>query len=586
MRSELSLKEQIVQAFEEGRLFEFLSNYDFDDDKLKTTLINLHNQGNLDLIQSYLHITAKGYEFFQLRHLFNEVLPSLEAETEKVALCIEKLVPNPRADLTDGFTLRSLHDFCVKDSKRPEILFAYAMKHKEFKNNLLYISLIAGHELDHKAYFQRAIDLLGHKHLDFKIVAINALSTFAPKHSDKMAFIYDQIIQTANRNPKDQILSSALSSLLNSFVPTDEIKSKLLSFLQKHKNYKGDQFSYVRVGLLLSDKTLGKEIEEHLESVIPLMKNLPMETVEKVDSLLTKWLKGGYTSKCAGFIEALLDYDIENKSLIAIHSDHYFSNFIKALHNNSKALSYLLTKWILSDNPLYREHCRFIVSDEFLSVSLSIDKQQLPTITSPPFYEMVIGRICGMFFQCPTCMMELVESLIDDIQPSKENQRVQQILFNFVVLSYQTKARNWLEKLSQSESDKKREFSSRLIGSVEDYEKSLKGLENLKELHPSTSHRFQYERFETERYAKLWKDIQKKSPLYEAFYAHAQTILYGNAVIGKVYDANGEVRRNTSKMATFSEMREWPLMLSLSPSNFDLELFKLRHLDFIYEIDH
>lgn len=458
MRSELSLKEQVVQAFEEGRLFEFLSNYDSDDDKLKTTLINLHNHGNIDLIQSYLHITSKGYEFFQLRHLFNEVLPSLEAETEKVALCIEKLVPNPGADLTDGFTLRSLQDFCVKDSKRPDILFEYATKHKEFKNNLLYISLIAGHELDHEVYFQRAIDLLGHRHIDFKNEAINALSIFAPMHTDKIAFIYDQIIQTANRNPKDQILSSALHSLLNCFVPTDEIKSKLLSFLQKHKNFKGDQFSYVRVELLLSDKTLGKEIEEHLESVIPLMKNLPMGTVEKVDSLLTKWLNGGYTSKCAGFIEAFLDYDIENKSLITIHSDHYFSNFIKALHNNSKALSYLLTKWIFSDKSLYREHCRFIVSDEFLSVSLSIDKQQLPTITFPPFYEMMIGRICGTLFHCPTCLMDLVESVIDDVLPSKESQRVQQFLFNLVVLSYQTKARNWLEKLSQSESVKKESF--------------------------------------------------------------------------------------------------------------------------------
>lgn len=129
---------------------------------------------------------------------------------------------------------------------------------------------------------------------------------------------------------------------------------------------------------------------------------------------------------------------------------------------------------------------------------------------------------------------------------------------------------------------KKREFSSRLIEYVEEYEKSLKGLENLKELHPSTSHRFEYERFET----KLWKDIQKKSPFYDVLYAHMQTLLYGNGVIGNIYDANGEVRRNTSKMASFSEMREWPLMLSLSPSNFELELWKLRHLDFIYEINH
>ena len=85
------LREKLLKANVDGNFFEFIQGIYYEDRRgeklLPSLLVELHNEGLLNLVELFSSFKNKteNYDFFSVRHVFEEVLPDINAVHVSVA---------------------------------------------------------------------------------------------------------------------------------------------------------------------------------------------------------------------------------------------------------------------------------------------------------------------------------------------------------------------------------------------------------------------------------------------------------------------------------------------------------------------
>ena len=92
-----------------------------EEEVLKDALSQLHNAGEIDLIKLVRGVdrSSNGHDFLTILHVFENVLPSLDASIEDVLRCLLHLTQQAGRDLAIGGVYRAFQHFCSVEAHRP-----------------------------------------------------------------------------------------------------------------------------------------------------------------------------------------------------------------------------------------------------------------------------------------------------------------------------------------------------------------------------------------------------------------------------------------------------------------------------------
>ena len=154
----MSDRDALVGAHRTGGLLqairEAISPDPAERKSLASDLAALHNGGAIDLIAAFSGLPGaaeSGSEFFLLRHVFEDVLPELEAPVGQVAACVQRLYHEAGTDMAAGTIFDGFRDFCAKRPERVPAAIAAIEAAPEDLSDLVVAVLVAGSTIDPKA---------------------------------------------------------------------------------------------------------------------------------------------------------------------------------------------------------------------------------------------------------------------------------------------------------------------------------------------------------------------------------------------------------------------------------------------------
>lgn len=103
------------------------------EEVLKDALSQLHNAGEIDLIKLVREVdkSSNSYDFFTVLHVFENVLPSLDASIEDVLRCLLHLTQQAGRDLAIGGVYRAFQHFCSVEAHRPRDSVGFILAQSE-----------------------------------------------------------------------------------------------------------------------------------------------------------------------------------------------------------------------------------------------------------------------------------------------------------------------------------------------------------------------------------------------------------------------------------------------------------------------
>jgi len=570
-----NLKETLIKADKDGKFFEVVSDEYYQDRKkeklLSGVLSQLHNDGSLDLIKLFkrLENSSENHDFFSIRHVFEEVLPLLEAPTEEVAVCVEHLVREAGADMAANMLVGAFREFCGKSSERPKQLLDIALANIDEEFDHLAIALESGSQINESLYINKAIALLDHDSELVRQRAVFALGRIKYIDTSLQKSVILRIKQASQSSSSDLFLATSMRALFSNVLQSPDLKHHFIEFIEDHNAYFGERYVHAASSILFYE---GGHVSEKIESrLLELCCHAKPEnkgTIDNIDYVLERLVKSEKFDICITFLERffeLSDYKTSVKD---------FDSFVRIVCQYKEAyLSPLITRWLLSKNIKLGKFCSDLLNDSAKGICLSFDTSNLDN-HKDGFYLYLARKACGWFFLQPKTVITLLESLLDGA-PIAEVEKIQQLIFNPLLISYPGTVKEHLVMLLDSENKKISELATKTLFQFDGYQKNLEVAADISELRPSEQERHTYWKHHNKVMDESMKQARHQSLLSSLFMGNESILLYGNKSIHYIHHGDKKTRQETP-LQKISHSIEFASMLNVDPHGLDNMLWQFR----------
>ena len=175
------LRDSLISSHEAGTFIQDVYTHSLAEhdqiDVLAAELSSLHNEGAIDVVAQFALLRNgpdSGVDFFLTRHIFEKVLPNINAPVASVMACVNKLHTEAGNDMAAGIIFDAYGSYCSNDHSRPKEALAEIEKDHEFVN-LLAPTIIAGTRIDHAHYVGEAARLSATKDIEIRRRAVFTL---------------------------------------------------------------------------------------------------------------------------------------------------------------------------------------------------------------------------------------------------------------------------------------------------------------------------------------------------------------------------------------------------------------------------
>jgi hypothetical protein len=570
-----TIVDQILSAINSENLLTYLDQsnlYNRQERTLYTEAIaNLHNQGKLDAIVEFekLNRLDESYDFFRIKHLFEELLPIIDAPVLSVMSCLKHLFLESGEDMTAGMLISPFIKYCESKSDRPKEILSIALTNYDEKFDFITPALIAGSNIALLEFLETAIKLSQHENIHIRAKSIHALGNI--KYQDNVELIQQafEAISLAVKDAADSfIFATAIKAMFSLYTMNQSILEEMIELMTRIFEKKDDQVLYVLSEILWlnHDEMPSIMIELFLKELIDVNPE-HNGTINNIDHVIADLLKKGYTTQVIDCIENIL---INNSQL----SINKFDSFIREISQNDCLLNSLITRWFLSKRIRFGRCASDLIrahgGDDYI---LSVDLVQIHGQQAGVHY-FLAKKACGWFFINPISAASFIISLID-FAPNDEVQAIEELLLNPLLISYSGDLRVYIDEVSVKSSAKVQKILSEVLIDVENYHNDLRSVSKIVELRPSQAQRETYNRHHRQLMDESFKNAPKGflSQLFKP-----TVLLYGNRSIHYVYHGqNGEKTRQEVPLHAISHSIELPSLEYLNPHGLDemLRSFKL-----------
>jgi hypothetical protein len=565
----------LLKGSEDDTFFEVLSEEYYkgrkDEKLLPSILSQLHNEGSLDLIKLFrrLENASDKHDFFSIRHVFEEVLPLVDASTEQVADCVKHLTLEAGSDGAAFLLIKPFREFCEKSSERPKQLLAMALTDIDEEFDHLATALESGSKINESVYVNKAISLLNH---DNELVRQRA--TFA---LGRIKFVEQALLnsaaltikKTSQNSSSDIFLAASMTALFSIVLQSPELESHFINFLGDHEAYFGERYIHAASEILFyEDGKVAEKIESKLLEICCHTKPENTGTIDKIDYALERLIEREKFDTCVTFLEhffELSDYKVSVKS---------FDSFVRVIQQHKETyLSSLVTRWLTSKNLNLGRFCSDLLKSSENGICLSFDTSALGN-KNDGVHQFLARKACGWFFTQPKTAISLIGSLIGSA-PKEEFKEIQKVVFNPLLISYPGSVKTHLELLLDSKNKKTSQLAKAVLSQFDDYQKNLKAASGISELRPSEQERHAYWKHHNKVMDDSMKEARSKSFLSSLFMGNESVLLYGNKSIYYVHHGD-EKTRQEMPLQKFSHSIEVASMINLDPHGLDNILWQFK----------
>ncbi|WP_020586813.1 hypothetical protein [Desulfobacter curvatus] len=567
------LKDKLIQAYNDGSFFEFIHKIYYQDKKEEKILPNLiaglHNSGEFDIIELFnsLKNTPEKHDFFTTRHVFEDVLPDLNAPVAEVANCVKHLTLEAGQDMAAYMLLPPFREFCQKDRARTKALFDFALTNFDEEFDHLSTAIEAGANIDETEYVNQSLELLNNENETIKQRVIFALGRINYKNKSLLEPVLDSIQKSSALSSSDVILATAMRALFSITSQSENLETFFIDFLATHSERLDDHYIHTASEILFYDgKKVSSNVEPRLLDICCHTKPENKRTIDNIDYALERLLNRNDFVGCIEFLERFFELSEYKLSVIA------FDSFVRELRNHREThLSSLLTRWLLSKKIKLGKCCYDLLRDIDKGISIGFDKSCFPD-NSKSVYLFLARKACGWFFNQPKTAISLIESIIPDA-PEDDLDDIQLLIFNPLCISYPGSIRLRMEKLQKSSQKRLKDIASNILSDLEKYQGAVKAALEVNELKPSEQNRHTYLKHHNKLMNESMKQARSES-LFTSLFSES-ILLYGNKSIHYIHHGEQKTRQEVP-LQEISHSIELASMFNLDPHGLENMIWQFK----------
>ncbi len=570
-----NLEQKIINSVQDDNFLEVVYQAYFDvkkepEENLGIILAGLHNSSRLNLIQEFsnLYRDKTKNDFFTLRHVFSNALPSINAPVLEVMACVKHLTAQADGDMTQGLLIGPFMEYCKNIPARIDEALSNSLEHIDELFDFVSPSLIAGAEIDFKRYFDITIGLVANSEIRAEILRRAIFSLGRMRYADTKN-ASKAFLTTLSRTDEvdSQSFSVCLKSLFNIYVQDLSLDKEFLKFVSANSQRYDDQAIYsVSELLYFNNEAISDAVQELLLEIVAKVNPEHKGTIDNIDWVLMKLFEKSDVEAALKCFEGICAH---SGKAISIQKLDSFSR--KLIENSNQILSKTITKWFLSkSNSLCRQAFE-LLQNPYFEKNIEIDCDLSQINDKDHFQHLYLARkAIGWFYMRPISAASFVISMIDNC-PKNELDEIEEIFFQPLLISYPGSVKDYLNVKVKLSSKKVRGLCKRLLNRLDIYHVGLASTQGLKELKPSEQDRYAYNRHHQRLMNESMKSARSSSIL-SVLGVQESVLLYGNKSISYIHTGPDEKVRQEIPLRQISTSVEFPSLQVLDPHNLDWQL--------------
>ncbi|KXF83527.1 hypothetical protein [Enterovibrio coralii] len=522
-----------------------------DEKVLKDALSQLHNAGDIDLVELVRGVdkSTSVYDFFTILHAFENALPSLDASIEDVLRCLVHLKQQVGRGIYRAFQL-----FCTMEAQRPRNSVEFILAQTELS---AYAPFLSSSILSYDSDCVTEAIQVTEKLIASRNETVRSQAYFILGRLDVGEAQASTIWELLSGS--DERENSCCAAVLRSIICFGEafpsywpqIEEFLLMFVEG---------ASPEVLYEISDIFAFQEVDlpdDVLELLLKQFANVSHEhkgIIDNIDHLLVNLVAKGSFSIALKLLESILTVGVKFPQL------DYFSSVLLSKHR--ELINHIVTKWFLSgDSSLCHSVTDLLhdVMDEDVEIEAKM------ALLDDEVKQIFVGhKAVGWLYTRPVSAASFILSIYKTASATTRKE-LEQVLYDPLLLSYPGELKRFFK--SRINKDFQIHLCKRLLDKLQAYHSDIEKVSGLKELMAPRENISVYWKESNKSMQAAYEDASRGS-IIDLIVAK-KTLLYGNSSIYYMHRGDGEQVRQEMPMQSFSHSTEIPRLNILDPESLD-----------------
>lgn len=566
-------EQKIIERYACGELLELfverMRRHHRDDagKAFKATLIKLHNEGTIDVLEPARTISSSSinqHDFFVAMHVYCELIPALQAEVPMMVSAVKSLVARAGDDLASGSPNGAFRTWAEQgDRARATLSEVNEQDPEDATYIFLGLQVLAAQSPEEA--LTRAIAYLGGAGAPVRSAAAKVVGTIALGSPEMCGRAVDALF-AASPSADDNSLGHIATAMCEIARAHPDMEASAVTLLEAATPRVGDHAIHqLSLELMFHGEELSPNIVACVTTILQRVAPGNRGTLDNIDAAGSKLVTSGRLDEALSLISPLITAHGELSSLKAFDSFSY-----SLLQLPPDQLAKVITAWLLSLNYDLGHAAMSLVGSHHGDAALILGVDHA-TIERPDADKIVLAhRAIGYLFIHPITAASLILGLIPSVSEARREVFFE-LLFDPLLINFSGALADWLKKRAEDENDTAYHIIKDLLARLESYIEGLRKAGRIKELRPSERERLIEGHRQQQSMRQVHKQAEKRSVLMSL--VSRSVLLYGNRSISYFGGSDGKKQRNETKMHSFSHSIEAPRLDILEP--FDLD-YKLR----------
>lgn len=571
------LAAEIVAYARAGTLLDAIFNqygrrYFDKNDPTIVILAEQHNQGAIDLLAIVTPDAIEPYKggaFFNGQHVYNALIPRLEAPAAEILSVVQTLIEAAGRDMAAGFPVEEFANWCGLDPKRPAELLALVDVDFPNADRFLTIAIKNGVNVERGYFLDRAYGFLTARTDTQKQAAINALGQVPLFDDADWARWLAAFAALVAATESDFTRSVMLTAIARRLADAPEVYRVALADLgiaivQDVDDHVLD--AAARITAFDMDQ-LPDRLLEALLAALRQVEAANLGTIEMLDMAFRKLLEKGEQERARRLLDHLL-----RRPEDPIDAETFDSFWNKLAELGGEVMDDWIVAWLLDG-----DYTLCSALDDNLFAAGSDERPLAIDFTRYTLGDLDHGYLArkaiGAFFLKARVMASILVSLLRTA-PAERADEIVDLLVDPILLNYSGVGEDYLKEIAADQADPGQAHVARALDRLAAYLEGLKAMGKVPELHPSERERT----IEWQRHADSMAEahrLARRKSIFASIMSES-VLLYGTRSVSWVPDPAAAPRRIETPLATISHSFEVPRVDIVDPMGLQLMLMSFR----------